>query len=206
MRFLVVMVLLVSNAVFLQLHSRAEVIRPRLALASFPLTIADWRGVDLTIDADTLKILGDGDFLSRIYERNPQEPRIELFVAYFPTQRTGSTIHSPEHCLPGSGWLPINHGEFHLAAADVANRYVIAKGLDRQVVVYWYQAHGRVLASGYKAKFYLIADALRHNRSDGALVRIITPLVKGESPDSGQERAMEFVSQVRPILGEYIPL
>ena len=206
MRFLVVMVLLVSNAVFLQLHSRVEVGPPRLALASFPLTIGDWSGVDLTIDAETLKILGDGDFLSRIYERNPHEPRIELFVAYFPTQRTGSTIHSPQHCLPGSGWLPIDHGEFHMATGDVANRYVIAKGLDRQVVIYWYQAHGRVLAGEYKAKFYLITDSLRNNRSDGALVRIITPLAKGESPGSGQKRAMEFVSQVRPILGEYIPL
>src|SRR5437764_9538068 len=118
-------------------------------------------------------------------------------MAYFPTQRTGSTIHSPQNCLPGSGWVPVEFSrvEVPLRGSDNirVNRYVIGKGLDRMLVIYWYQAHGRVVASEYWAKFYLVEDAIRMNRSDGALVRLMTPIGQNESAASAQQRGVGSV-------------
>jgi EpsI family protein len=89
--------------------------------------------------------------------------------------------------------------------AITVNRYVIAKGLERRLVLYWYQAHGRVVASEYWAKFYLVADAIRMNRSDGALIRVTTPIAENESPVSAEQRGVAFVRDVLPLLGRYIP-
>jgi EpsI family protein len=85
------------------------------------------------------------------------------------------------------------------------NRYVIAKGDERQVVLYWYWAHDRALASEYWAKFYLVADSIRLNRSDGSLVRVITPLPRGETVEAAQQRLLSFTRNVVPQLDRYIP-
>ena len=157
---------------------------------------------------DVREVLGNGDFLERLYKRNTYEPPVDLFVAYFPSQRTGSTIHSPQNCLPGSGWTPLEKNRIQLAGPGTpvhVNRYVIVKGTDRELVLYWYQAHGRVVASEYWAKFYLVADAISLNRSDGALVRIITPLASNEDVGSAQKRAVQFEEQLIPRLGAYLP-
>ena len=134
---------------------------------------------------------------------------MDLFIAYFPSQRTGDTIHSPKHCLPGAGWLPIESQRITISlpgeSPHFANRYVIAKGNDRQLVLYWYLAHNRAVASEYWAKFYLVADAMRLNRSDGALFRVTTPLQAGEAADSAQERLLSLAGETTPLLSRYIP-
>jgi len=159
---------------------------------------------------DILDILGPGDFLQRFYENTAaSQPYVDLFLAYFPSQRAGDTIHSPKHCLPGAGWLPTESSRISISLPDhrpfEANRYVIAKGDERQLVLYWYLAHDRALASEYWAKFYLIADSIRLNRSDGSLIRIITPLPSGESVDAAQQRLLAFAANVVPRLDRYIP-
>jgi len=209
-RFLCAALLIASTAIFLRARTRGEVFPPRLALENFPHQIGAWTGTDVTIDQDTLRVLGPGDFLLRVYA-DPQQslPYIDLFIAYFPTQRTNDTMHSPKNCLPGSGWAPIEstrvtlnvpgHGSFPV------NRYIIAKGDDKQVVLYWYWAHDRGVASEYWAKYYLVSDSIRMNRSDGSLVRVTTPLLDGESPGAAQQRLMPFVSEIVPKLNAYIP-
>ena len=157
------------------------------------------KGMDLALEALAASktevrftLIGDGDFLVRMY-RSPKQYYIDFFLAYFPTQRTGSTIHSPQNCLPGSGWIPAELKRIPLTGAGesgLVNRYIISKGLDRQLVIYWYQSNGRIVASEYWAKVYLVADSIRRNRSDGALVRIVTPIVRDETV----ERALIFVS------------
>jgi EpsI family protein len=87
----------------------------------------------------------------------------------------------------------------------VANRYVIAKGSERQLVLYWYWAHDRAVASEYWAKFYLVADSMRLNRSDGSLIRVTTPLRVGETSDSAQQRLLSFAGNVVPIINNYVP-
>lgn len=203
------MALLAGTTLFIHSHSQAEHLPPRMELTEFPLTLGDWSGTDVPITDDVREILGPGDFVQRVYRHAPEEPSVDLFLAYFPTQRTGATVHSPQNCLPGAGWVPVESGQIHLPQADgkiaTVNRYVIAKGSERRLVMYWYQAHGRITANEYWAKFYLVADSIRLNRSDGALVRVITPLVQGEEPDKAQQRATEFLRDLTLTLSQYIP-
>ncbi len=207
-RFLLVAVLLAGTTILLRARGEREQLPSRQPLSSFPLSIAGWQGRDLGIDPSVREILGPGELLSRGYTQAGQS-YIDFFVGYFPSQRMGNSIHSPRNCLPGSGWSPVEAGRLELSwpghAPAVVNSYVISKGMDRQVVLYWYQAHDRIIASEYKAKYYLVADAIRMNRSDGALVRIVTPLSRHESVSDGQRRAAAFAKGILPLLVDYIP-
>jgi EpsI family protein len=210
LRFVLAAVLVAAAAVFLQAHSRNEIYPPRLALNAFPNQLGEWIGTDLSIDDETLQILGPGDFLLRSYENERQpQPNVNLFLAYFPTQRAGDTIHSPKNCLPGAGWAPVENTRIALSSPGhnpfPANRYVIAKGESRELVLYWYWAHDRGVASEYWAKYYQVADSLKMNRSDGALVRINTALGAGETPEAAEQRLLPFASQIIPLLDVYVP-
>ena len=182
-------------------------------VANMPHTIGPWVGRDVPIDQSVLDILGKGDFVERAYTSSNAAtigtPPIDLFIGYFPTQRTGQTIHSPQHCLPGAGWTFESSRYTHMRAGDGTpfniGEYVITNGESRQFVLYWYQAHGRSVANEYASKLYLIADAMRLNRTDGALVRVITPVVGGESIDSARQRALRFTEQMAPELHRFIP-
>jgi len=212
LRFGIAAVLMLATAIVLQAHSRSEFFPPRAPLSSLPLQIDGWTGTDDLLDKQTLDILGPGEFLMRDYENASQpqpEPWINLYIAYFPTQKAGDTIHSPNHCLPGAGWVPTSREVVRLTHPDGSsfpvNRYVVAKAGERQLVLYWFQAHGRAVASEYWAKYYLVSDSVRMNRSDGALVRLMTPMLNGESPDVAQTRMMKLGSQFLPLLESYIP-
>ena len=209
LRFLVVVLLIGGTALLLRARSGHEQIPARLDLTLFPQQIGDWQSHTFPIDPTVREILGPGDFLSRIYYV-PDRPYVDFFVGYFSTQRTGNAIHSPKNCLPGSGWSPVEAGTVQIPIAGretplTVNRYIIGKGLDRQLVLYWYQAHDRVVASEYWAKIYLVTDAIRSNRSDGSLVRIITPISHNETADSAEKRAVGFAQQAFPTLGQFIP-
>lgn len=210
-RFGIAAVLLLATAIGLQAHSHNEVFPPRESLSSLPSQIDGWTGTDIPIDQETLNVLGPGEFLLRDYahESQPPAPPVNLYIAYFPTQRAGDTIHSPNHCLPGAGWIPTSRQIIQLSGPDGSsfpvNRDVVSKLGDRQLVLYWFQAHGREVASEYQAKYYLIADSIRMNRSDGALVRLMTPMRQGESADAAQARMMKLGSQFLPLLDNYIP-
>jgi EpsI family protein len=210
LRFVLAAALLATTATFLQYRRRNEIIAPRRPVASFPARLGDWTGADVPIPEDALAVLGPGDFLLRLYENAALiEPNVDLFLAYFPSQRAGDTIHSPKHCLPGAGWSPVESSRVTLTLPGrtpfLANRYVIAKGSERQLVLYWYLAHDRVVASEYWAKFYLVTDAIRMNRSDGSLVRFTTVISGGETADAAQQRLLAFAANVVPLLNDYVP-
>jgi EpsI family protein len=155
-----------------------------------------------------MNILGPGDFLLRDYQR-PDGADVNLFIAYFPSQRAGDAIHSPKNCLPGAGWAPVTADRITVNVPGhepfPANRYLIAKGEDRQLVLYWYWAHDRVVASEYAAKFYLVADSIRERRTDGSLIRVTTGLAHGESIDAAQQRLLGFTGNVVPTISSYVP-
>ena len=210
LRFGLAVVLLAATALLLHARARYEVFPPRLPLDSFPRQLGNWVGSDVAIPDDALAVLGKGEFLLRMYHNDSvRNSYVDLFVAYFPSQRAGDTIHSPKNCLPGAGWSPVESSRISLSLPGQtpfpANRYVIAKSTDRSLVLYWYWAHNRGVASEYWAKFYLVADSLRMNRSDGALVRVTTPLRSGENLDTAQERLISFAGEFSPILNSYIP-
>lgn len=209
-RFAVALLLLLGTALFLQARNRGEVFPPRKPLSSFPEQLGNWIGTDVEISKDILDVLGQGDFLLRVYhDAANRQPSTDLFIAYFPSQRAGDTIHSPKNCLPGAGWTPIDSARINLSvdghAPLAANRYVIAKGDERLLVVYWYWAHDRAVASEYWAKIYLVTDSIRMNRSDGSLVRLTTPMRPGESVDTAMGRLLPFAGNIVPLLNQYIP-
>jgi EpsI family protein len=210
LRFAVVCLLLTGTALFLRSRGAQEVFPPRQQLSSFPHELGPWRGTDVALSKGVLDILGDGDFLSRVYQdRLKTETYVGLFMAYFPSQRMGSTIHSPRNCLPGSGWAQLESSRIRISLPGYgsipANRSVVAKGAERQLVLYWYWAHDRAVASEYWAKFYLIADSVRLNRSDGSLIRLTTPVASDEAPDSAEQRLLSFAGEVVPLIKDYAP-
>jgi exosortase D (VPLPA-CTERM-specific) len=205
-RFGVVVVLMLATAIGLQ--APKKIIVEYDPPSSLPAQIDGWKGTDEVLDQRTRDILGPGEFLVRNYE-NALQPWINLYIAYFPTQEAGDTIHSPNHCLPGAGWIPILRERLRLTGPDGSsvpiNRYVVSKSGERRLVLYWFQAHGRAVASEWEAKYYLISDSIHMNRSDGGMVRLMTPMLDHESPDAAQARMMRLGSQLLPILDRCIP-
>jgi EpsI family protein len=210
LRFAIAAALIGLTAILLQARSRKEVVPAHLPLSAFPAQLANWDSTEIVQDKETLEVLGRGDFLERVYQDPVGTlPYVDLFLAYFPSQRTGEAPHSPQNCLPGSGWNPVENVRVMLSlpghAPFPANRYVISKADDRRLVLYWFWAHDRGVASEYWAKFYLVKDAIQMNRSDGALVRLVTPMYAGETPDAAQRRILPFTAAVVSLLNDYIP-
>jgi EpsI family protein len=192
---------------------RRELPPERTAFAAFPIDIANWHGVpDPPMAQSVLNALKADDYLTRTYF-GPNHQVAGLYIGYWKSQRQGDAIHSPLNCLPGAGWEPIAQTALtrpdprNPAATISVNRYVIQKGLDRDLVLYWYQSRGRVIASEYWSKFYLIADAARFNRTDGAIVRVITPVGTDsrDSPDQATSVADNFVGVLMPRLDGFLP-
>jgi len=217
-RTLIVAALLLGTSGYLAKMSRAEPTPIRETLASLPMEVGGWRGsLQPDFEDRILAVLGVDDYARRIYRR-PQEGWLGLYIGYYASQRQGDTIHSPLNCLPGAGWTPVTQGQVTLSvrespAPDAAareitvNRFVIQKGLERQLVLYWYQSHNRVVASEYWGRAYTVIDAIRHNRTDAALVRVVLPIF-GEGPEGlaiAERRGRGFVESLFPYLGRHLP-
>jgi EpsI family protein len=208
-RFWTVVGLLVGTAMLLYARGNSDVIPVSEPLSQFPSAIAEWTGRNVQIDQGTLDVLGAGAFLSRVYIQKDGSQPMALFIGYFPQQRTGVTIHSPKHCLPGAGWAFESSQYVDLNDANrIAHRvgeYIIVKGAERQFVIYWYQAHGRSVANEYMAKIYMVADAMRLHRTDGAVVRVITLIDPMEDVSAAKARAERFTARLAPMLPRFIP-
>lgn len=209
LRFCIVALLLAGTAVLLHARGVRDRVAAREPLSQVPNSIAGWMGSDVAIDEETLGVLGPGDFLSRLYTRDSGTTPIGLFIAYFPSQRTGVTIHSPRNCLPGAGWMFESSRYVILKDANgnshQVGEYVISNGDDRQFVIYWYQAHGRSVANEYMARIDMVKDAIRMDRTDGALVRIMTPIGQLGTMAEARARAETFTAQLTPMLPRFIP-
>lgn len=207
LRFCAVALVLLGSTVCLHAMSHGEAAVTRESLSGLPYTIGTWRGSEVPLDADTLRVVGVTDYANRSYVSATEMP-VQLYVGYYASQRTGDTIHSPKNCLPGSGWDPIYAGYATLPMSDDSaikvNKYVIAQGLDKDLVFYWYQGRGRVVASEYWGKFWMIHDAITRNRTDGALVRVLTPIEDGDVAQA-QDRLEKFTRILFPALGKFIP-
>ncbi|HZR65020.1 MAG TPA: EpsI family protein [Terriglobales bacterium] len=208
-RFLTTLALLAGTALLLRTRNSAETVLPHQPLESFPHSFGKWTSIDRPLTPDVLEVLGPGDFLVRDYSTPSSAAPVSLFIAYFPSQRSGDTIHSPKNCLPGAGWTPLRSDRITLNfpghAPFQANRYLIAKGQSRALVLYWYWAHNRAVASEYWAKYYLVADSIRMRRTDGSLIRFATEILPGEKVDSAQTRLLALGGNVVPAIENYIP-
>jgi EpsI family protein len=212
-RFWVVLVLLAGTGLMLHARGSVDWVPASLPLNQLPETIGGWTGRDLAIDPASLAVLGKGSFLDRVYTPaatvGGDAVPVTLFIAYFPTQRTGQAIHSPQNCLPGSGWTFESSGVTELTGAEGSRaqvgEYVITDGRSRQEVLYWYRSHGRSIANDYEAKFYTLADSIRYHRTDAALIRVITPIIGSDGERRAHLRAAGFANRLLPLLPAYIP-
>ena len=203
-------VLLLQAAAFYG-FSRNEKIPAHLPLDDFSLDSGNWTLLqNVDIDKDTLEVLKADDILSRVYQNKGTGKMATLFVAYFSTQRTGKTPHSPKNCLPGSGWTPSQSGMIDIDVPGEkhpirVNRYIVARGDNQSVVLYWYQSHNRVIASEYAAKIYTVTDSIRYDRSDTSLVRVVVPVQDGNT-QAAVNTAVSFVRTMFEPLKQYLPV
>jgi EpsI family protein len=214
MRTIVVFAVLIVASGVITKAQRTQPVPARQPFYTFPMKIANWYGrAEAPLSEKELQVLGADDYLMRSYFAPGRAAG--LYIGYWSSQKRGDAVHSPLNCLPGAGWQPTSHGHLRLtvplpsgAQSEIqVNRYVIQKGLDRQMVLYWYQSHGRVIASEYWGKYYLVADAVRLGRSDTAIVRVVVPIPGNDAAAEKQAEtaAVEFVQEMFPTLNEYIP-
>lgn len=206
----IVSLILVLHAVFFYTLSHGEAVLLVRPLADFPKEVGAWRTVEEgVLDQETLRILKADDYLTRDYASPSSHLVANLYVAFFRTQRTGQAPHSPKNCLPGGGWVPSSSSIVDVPVPGrrepiQVNQYIVSKGPARDVVLYWYQSHGRVVASEYTAKIYVVADALRYHRTDTALVRVIVPVTG--SDDDAVRAAREFIGSFFSPLAQFLPM
>jgi len=205
LRAAMVVVLLASAAVLERTVSGAEATVTRAPLDTLPLVIDGWHGRPAApLAKDVVALLGVDDHVYRTYARAGVP--INLYAGYYNSQRRGDAIHSPQNCLPGAGWQPVDSSvaEVPSATGNVrVNQYVIQKGLQKQVVLYWYQGRGRVIANEYSNKALLMWDAATRRRTSGGLVRIITPVTS--TTDAASRHAVGFATAVLPQLQQVMP-
>ena len=202
-------VVLLAQAGIFYGFSRQENVPLHKPLQQFSLNSNVWLPQeDMPLDKDTLDVLRADDILSRVYKNANDGTIATMFVAYFETQRTGKTPHSPKNCLPGSGWVPSESGDIQIPVAGEShpisvNHYVVARGDNQSVVLYWYQSRNRVVASEYYAKIFTVADAIRYNRSDTSLVRVVIGVNHGDTKAATDE-AISFVQAFFLPLKNYL--
>ena len=213
-RLLVLSALFLVGATLAARATDAEQVPLRQPLATMSRQIGPWIGRDEPqLSSDIVAVLGVDEYINRAYaDPSGRIPApVSVYVGYYKSQREGDTIHSPLNCIPGSGWEPVRSSRPEISVPGAAspitvNRLLIEKGIDRQVVVYWYQAHGRVVASEYWSKLFMMYDAVRLNRSDAALVRVISPVLPSEQdPAAAEGRVTQFVQQLFPRLNAHLP-
>jgi EpsI family protein len=189
--------------------ARPEIVPSAPPLSGFPTRFAGWTLLqEGYVDEETRSVLQADDLLTRIYSRSTDNAPTNLFIAAFRSQRTGKSPHSPKNCLPGSGWVQSSSGTQTIDVPNEGpievNRYIVSRGDARSVVMYWYQSRYRVVADEFRAKAYVVLDSMRYNRSDTALVRVVTPVVN-RNDNEAVKTATQFIADVFPNLREALP-
>lgn len=187
-------------------REKIPAVRP---FSEFPLTVGLWQGTRSEMGQEFLTELDLSDYAIVDY-RDGSGRNVNFYVAYYMSQRRGESIHSPETCLPGSGWTFSQAGvasiRLHQPGRPIkVNRALMEKSDVRQISYFWFPARGRVLTNAWEMKLYTFWDALTRQRTDGALVRLITPVYPGEKPEDAEARLQGFTAQIVPVLDGFLP-
>lgn len=187
-----------------------EVVPTRAAFSQFPMQLGQWHGRRQSMESvfsDTLQL---DDYLLADYT-NGSDRDVNVYVSYYNSQRKGEAVHSPRSCLPGGGWQVRKFGQRDISGVSIngqllrVNRSLVELGDQRELVYYWFQQRGRVLTNEFAVKWYLFWDALTEHRTDGAMIRIITPLPQSSSEADADRRLTEFASRIAPDITRYVP-
>lgn len=193
------------------LSVRKEYSPPSKVLATLPNQVESWQMVkEFPMEPEVQDVLKADDTLNRYYIAPSAPQGVGLFIAFFRSQRAGVAPHSPKNCLPGAGWVKEKNTIVQIpvpgqAIPVEANYYVVQKGENKSVVVYWYQSHGRTVADEFKAKFYVMSDAIRYNRTDTALVRVTIGVGPG-GEEAAEKTAIEFVQRFYAPVSNVLPV
>ena len=188
---------------------RQEIVPQRSAFATFPTSVGEWRGRASSLDAQTENFLGLTDYILTDFSK-PDRHAVNFYVAYYASQRNGVAPHSPAVCIPGNGWqiADLQRTSYSSTNPNISlplNRVIIQKNATKELVYYWFDERGRKIASEWSSKAYLLADAILQNRTDGALVRLTTPIYPGEIEDDADKRLQGFIREFVPLLNQYLP-
>ena len=208
-RYFAMLIFLCAAAAYTTFLTQArerENVPARESFDKFPEQLGTWKMYNSqTLDQRVLGLLAPDDYISRTYV-NAEGRAVFLFIAYYLSQRSGKTLHSPQNCLPGAGWEIVQRGRIDLAGNATINDFTIAKENDRMITYYWYQGRGRVEANEYWDKIYGVQDAVFKNRTDAALVRVMVPSDdKPSVEEAARQVALDFINQLRPELARFIP-
>ncbi len=201
--------LFLQGGVFYALAMRTEKTPPMAPLAAFPFSLPGFRMVrDIPTPPEILNILKADDTLTREYASQSGIP-VLFYIAFFNSQRYGQAPHSPKNCLPGEGWEPVESSTIEVPVAGwpapiLINHFVVQHGDDKEVTLYWYQSHNRIIAHEFAAKFWLVVDSIRYNRSDSSLVRVIVR-VREDDVDGATRTGVGFVQAMFPALVRQLP-
>ena len=204
------MLLLAAVVPVVALPERTEIVPERVEFAEFPESLGEWQGARDRLEQVYIDELKFDDYVVINFSRNGGKP-INFYWAYYASQRSGQSAHSPRTCLPGGGWVLGEFGQRIISDVRIngrplrVNRSVITQGDSRQLVYYWFQQRGRVITNEYLVKWFLFWDALTRNRTDGALVRLIVPLAPGEEVSNGDAALTDFAARLAPELVKYVP-
>jgi EpsI family protein len=207
---LVIAVLLLIQVGIYYAYPKTEVVPVARPLAEVSTVIGPWRlERDIPLETDVENLLQSDDSLNRFYVSDQGRTPVSLFVAYYKTQRTGISPHSPKVCLPGNGWTSSREDHILLQVPGRAdpiqvNHSVVSRGENKSVVLYWYQTSRRIIADEYQAKIYTVLDGLRYRRTDTSIVRVIAPALNGDV-QAAEKTAAEFVQLVFPSLMSHFP-
>ncbi|HBG04832.1 MAG: VPLPA-CTERM-specific exosortase XrtD [Geobacteraceae bacterium GWC2_58_44] len=186
-----------------------EKVVPARSFGEFPLVLSGWQGVRGEMEQLYLDSL-DLDDYSMVDYRDPKGRTVSFYAAYYASQSKGASIHSPATCLPGSGWIFQESGAVAVPLAErgaslQVNRAFMQKGGVQELTYYWFPQRGRLLTSAWQLKFYTFWDALTRRRTDGALVRVITPVYQGERLADAETRLQGFARELTPVLTRFVP-
>jgi EpsI family protein len=200
---------LVAQAVLFYTLSHGEAVPIARPLAEFPMKVGSWQMIhEGVVEPEIRAVLNADDYLTRDYGSSSSALPVDLFVEYFRTQRTGQTPHTPKNCLPGSGWLPTSSAIVPVTIPGRAqpievNRYIVSRGENKSLVMYWYQSHGQVIASEYKAKVYTVVDAIRYHRTDTSMIRVVVPIAGSE--EAASAAAVNFIQTTFSVIAGFLP-
>jgi exosortase D (VPLPA-CTERM-specific) len=198
-----------SAAMTFALPERSDLTPTRTSLANLPLELGAWSGRRDALERVYLDALRLDDYAMANYKRSGASSPVNLYVAYYDSQRTGESAHSPRSCLPGGGW-EITSFEQRAVETDASgtlavNRAVIELGDHRQLVYYWFQQRGRIVTNEYLVKWYIFWDALTRRRTDGALVRLTAFAPRQQDIAKVDAELTDFARQVYSVLPAYVP-
>ena len=209
--FLLLLLLISSSVASNNIQGREDIIPVRKAFLSFPLQLGKWQGRNDYLNQFYLNELKLTDYAIINYVEPESQNNINFYSAYYQSQRKGVSVHSPKGCIPGDGWQITQFGQLHFPDIKLdgngikVNRAVIEKGENRQLVYYWFQQRGRTITNEFLVKWYLFYDAIAMNRTDGALIRLVTNFGKTEDINVVDQRLQAFMKELMPVVPAYLP-